>query len=155
MEQRLERGAGPDREAADGEATFTRSGRYWGFAGKYRGGRGSADDGIVGCEDARVAGHYDIEGCGAGQGRGIVAGVKGFFMIEGKDAGFGGEGVRAAGIGTVGEGGRRLGGWVESGRRWTSIISGDVRDESIGGAEEPSENAGVVLMGRVGLHDLL
>lgn len=101
MDQRLERGAGPHGEAADGEAAFTRSRRLREFAGKYRGGRGSADDGIVGCEDARVAGHYDVEGCGAGQGRRVVAGVKVFSMIEGKDAGFGGEGVRAAGIGTV------------------------------------------------------
>lgn len=154
MDQRLERGAGPHGEAADREATFTRNRRLRDFAGKYRSGWGNADDGIVGCEDARVAGHYDVEGWGAGQGRGVVVGVKGSSMIEGKDAGFGGEGVRAAGIGTVGQGGA-LGGWAESGRRWKGMVSGDVRDESIGGAEEPSESAGVVLMGKVGLHNLL
>ena len=154
VDQRLERGAGPHGEAADGETTFTRSRHLRGFAGKYRSGRGNADDGIVGCENARVAGHYDVESCGAGHGRGVVAIVKGFSMIEGKDAGFGGEGVRAAGTGTVGEGGAP-GGWAEIGRRWKGMVSGDVRDESIGGAEEPSESAGVVLMGKVGLHNLL
>ena len=41
------------------------------------------------------------------------------------------------------------------GRRCRGIVSGDVEDESIGGAEQPSESAGVVLMRGMGLQDLL
>ncbi len=48
MEQRLQRGAGPDREATKGEATFT-CGRFLGvLAGHYSGGRVNADDSVVG-----------------------------------------------------------------------------------------------------------
>ncbi len=101
-----------------------------------------------------MACHYEVEDCVAGQSRAGVAVVRSFFAIEGRDAGFGGQGVRAARPGTAGEGGAP-GGRAQSGRRWKSMVSGDVSDESISGAEESSKSAGVVLMRRVGLHDLL
>ena len=155
MEQGLEGGAGPYGEAAN-RTVFTGGSLCGGLPGADFGGRGGGDDGVVGGQDACVTGHYDVEDCGAGEGRGRMGGAEIFFLMVGIEASIAKAGMRTAGARTV-----RVGGsprvWNGDGRQSRAVSPGDVGDvgnEAIGGAEEFSERAGVVLARTVGLHDV-
>ena len=88
--------------------------------------------------------HYDVEDRGAGKGKGVMGGAESCIWIGRTDTRID-ESVGAAAVGIVGGGGG-LRDRDRSRRRRRRTIAGDVGDESIGGAEEPSESAGVVLM---------
>ena len=105
MEQRFERGAGPDCEATEGEAALTGSGPCWELAGICCGGWDNAGDGIVGCEDAGVTGHYDVEDRNAGRRRGVMGGAETLLLVVANDAGVEEGGMRAAGVSAVRDGG--------------------------------------------------
>ena len=155
MKQRLKGGARPYREAANG-TVFAGGRRCRELTGKELGSRSGVDDGVVGGKDTCMTGHDDVKDRGAREGRGLPGGTEIIFLGVGIEARIEKAGVRAAGALTV-RGGGGLKAWNEDGRRVGAMFPGDVVDvgnEPIGGAEEISERARVVLTRTIGLHDV-
>ena len=103
-----------------------------------------------------MTGHDDVKDRGARERGGPPGGTEIIFLGVGIEARIEKAGVRAADALTV-RGGGALKGWNGDGRRVGAMLPGDVVDvgnEAIGGAEEFSERARVVLTRTIGLHDV-